>query len=62
MKTKLKSHIQVVQDGKDKVIAEDDVFQIDELVDAYRVVSSTDLEENLNSLVTKNVFLLMLRS
>jgi hypothetical protein len=62
VKTKLKSHIQVVQDGKDKVIAEDDVFQIDELVDAYRVVSSTDLEENLNSLVTKNVFLLMLRS
>ena len=62
MKTKLKSHIQVVQDGKDKVIAKDDVFQIDELVDAYRVVSSTDLEENLNSLVTKNVFLLMLRS
>jgi hypothetical protein len=60
--TKLKSHIQVVQDGKDKVIAKDDVFQIDELVDAYRVVSSTDLEENLNSLVTKNVFLLMLRS
>ena len=56
MKTKLKSHIQVVQDGKDKVIAKDDVFQIDELVDAYRVVSSTDLEENLNSLVTKNVF------
>ena len=56
MKTKLKSHIQVVQDGKDKVIAEDDVFQIDELVDAYRVVSSTDLEQNLNSLVTKNVF------
>jgi len=56
VKTKLKSHIQVVQDGKDKVIAEDDVFQIDELVDAYRVVSSTDLEENLNSLVTKNVF------
>jgi hypothetical protein len=62
VKTKLKSHIQVVQDGKDKVIAKDDVFQIDELVDAYRVVSSTDLEENLNSLVTKNVFLLMLRS
>jgi hypothetical protein len=62
VKTKLRSHIQVVQDSKDKVIAEDDVFQIDELVDAYRVVSSTDLEENLNSLVTKNVFLLMLRS
>ena len=56
MITKLKSHIQVVQDGKDKVIAKDDVFQIDELVDAYRVVSSTDLEQNLNSLVTKNVF------
>jgi hypothetical protein len=56
VKTKLKSHIQVVQDGKDKVIAKDDVFQIDELVDAYRVVSSTDLEQNLNSLVTKNVF------
>jgi hypothetical protein len=32
----------------------DYVFQLDELVDPYRVTSSNDLEENLNFYVTKN--------
>jgi hypothetical protein len=35
----------------------DDVFQIDELVDAYWVTLSTDLEENLNFSVTENIFI-----
>jgi hypothetical protein len=35
----------------------DDVFQIDELVDAYWVALSTDLEENLNFSVTENSFI-----
>jgi hypothetical protein len=35
----------------------DDVFQIDELVDAYWVALSTDLEENLNFSVTENIFI-----
>jgi hypothetical protein len=40
----------------------DDVFQLDELVDPYRVALSTDLEENLNFHVTENtLFMLTLR-
>jgi hypothetical protein len=35
----------------------DDVFQIDELVDAYWVALSTDLEKNLNFSVTENIFI-----
>jgi hypothetical protein len=35
----------------------DDVFQIDELVDAYWIALSTDLEENLNFSVTENIFI-----
>jgi hypothetical protein len=34
----------------------DDIFQLDELVDLYRVVLSNDLEENSNFRVTKNNF------
>jgi hypothetical protein len=35
----------------------DDVFQIDELVDAYRIVPSTNLEENLDFRLTENIFI-----
>jgi len=35
----------------------DDVFQIDELVDAYRVAPSTNLEENLDFRLTENIFI-----
>ena len=56
MKTKPRSHVQVVQNGNSKVIAGDDVYQIDELVDAYRVASFTDLEEKSNFHITKNIF------
>jgi hypothetical protein len=34
----------------------DDVFQLDELVDPYRVASSNDLEENSNFCITDNIF------
>jgi hypothetical protein len=56
VKTKLRGHVQVVQDGNDEVTVEDDVFQLDELVDLYRVAPSTDLEENLNFHVAKSIF------
>jgi hypothetical protein len=56
MKTKLRGRVQVVQDGNDEVTVEDDVFQLDELVDLYRVAPSTDLEENLNFHVAESIF------
>jgi len=46
-----------------KLTVGNDVFQLGELVNLYRVVSSNGLEENLNFRITKNVLLiLMLRS
>jgi hypothetical protein len=56
VKTKLRGRVQVVQDGNDEVTVEDDVFQLDELVDLYRVAPSTDLEENLNFHVAESIF------
>ena len=35
----------------------DDVFQLDKLVDPYRVVLSTDLEENSNFRIVVNTFI-----
>ena len=32
MKTKLRSHVQVIKDGNDKVTERENVFQLDELV------------------------------
>ena len=57
VKMKPRGCVQVVQDSNDKVIAGDDVFRLDELVDVYRVASSTDLEENSNFHVAKNNFI-----
>ena len=57
MKTKPRSHVEVVQDVNNEVITGDDVFQIDELVDVYRVAPSTNLEENLNFHVAENIFI-----
>jgi len=56
MKTKLRGRVHIVQEGNNKVNARDDVFQIDELVYAYRVALSTDLEENSNFHIAKNIF------
>jgi len=54
VKTKLRGHVQVVQDSNDELITGDDVFQLDELVDPYRAALSNDLEENLNFHVVEN--------
>lgn len=56
MKTKPMSHIQVVHDGNEKVTRGEDIFQLDELVDLYWVISSTELEEDLNFLVAENTY------
>jgi len=56
VKTKLKSHVQFVWDGKDKVTAKKDIFRLDELVDPCWVAPSTNLEENLIFHVAKNIF------
>ena len=57
MKNKCRGHVQVVQDGNDKVTTRDNVFQNHELIDTYRVVLSTDLEENSKFYIIKNFFL-----
>ena len=36
---------------------EDDVFQLSQLVDLYRVALSNDLEENSNSCIAENIFI-----
>jgi hypothetical protein len=41
VKTKPRSHVQVVQKGNDEVIMRDDIFQIDKLVGTYRVALFT---------------------
>ena len=40
MKTKHRSRVQVVQDGKDEVATRGNVFNFDKLVDTYRVVEN----------------------
>jgi hypothetical protein len=60
VKTKHRGHVQVVQDGNDKVTMRDNVFQNHELIDTYRVTLSTNLEENLNFYIVENFFCLML--
>ena len=57
VKTKPKGHVEVVQDGNDELIVEDDVFQLGELVNPYRVASSNDLEENFNFCIAENIFI-----
>jgi hypothetical protein len=48
--------VQVVQEGNDEVNVRDDIFQINELVDAYRVASSTNLEKKSNFYIVGNIF------
>jgi hypothetical protein len=48
VKTTPKGRVQVIQEGNDKVNIRDNINQIDELIDAYRVILSNDLEKNLN--------------
>jgi len=54
--TKSRGRVEVVQDRNDELTVGDDVFQLDELVDSYRVASSNDLEENSNFCITDNIF------
>jgi hypothetical protein len=49
--------VQVVQEGNDEENARDDIFQINKLVDAYRVASSTNLEKNSNFYIAGNIFI-----
>jgi hypothetical protein len=48
LKTKPKGRVEVVQDENEDTSVRDEVFQISELVEPYRVAPSIDLEENLN--------------
>jgi hypothetical protein len=54
IKTKLRDCVQVVQDRNDELIIGNDVFQLDELVDPYRVALSNDLKENSIFCVAEN--------
>jgi len=49
-------HSFLVQDGNDELTVGDDVFQLDELVDLYRISSFNDLEETSNFHVVENTF------
>ena len=57
VKTKPRDRVQVVKEDNDELNVVDDVFQIDELVDTYRVAPSTNLEENLDFRLTENIFI-----
>jgi len=57
LKTKPRGRVEVVQDGNDESNIGDDVFQLGELVDPYRVALSIDLEEKSNFNVTGNIFI-----
>ena len=56
MKTKPRGRVQVVQDGNDELIIGDIVFQLDKLVDPYRVAPYNDLEENSIFRIIENTF------
>jgi hypothetical protein len=48
--------VEVVQDENNESNMKDDVFQVSELVDPFRVASSIDLEENSNFHIFDNIF------
>ena len=48
LKTKPMSRVEVVQDENEDTSVRDEVFQVSELVEPYRVALSIDLEENSN--------------
>jgi hypothetical protein len=48
LKTKSKGHVELVQDENKDTSVWDEVFQVSELVEPYRVAPSIDLEENSN--------------
>jgi len=48
LKTKSRSRVEVVQDENEDTSVRDEIFQVSELVELYRVAPSIDLEENSN--------------
>ena len=48
LKTKPRGHVKLVQDKNEDTSVRDEVFQVSELVEPYRVAPSIDLEENSN--------------
>ena len=48
IKTKPRGHVKVVQDENEGTSVRDEVFQVNELVEPYRVAPLIDLEENSN--------------
>jgi hypothetical protein len=48
LKTKPRGHVELVQDENEDTSVRDEVFQVRELVEPYRVALSIDLEENSN--------------
>jgi len=56
LKNKPRGHFEVVQDENDDSTMRDDVFQVSELVEPYRVAPSIDLEENSNFHIFNNIF------
>jgi len=59
LKTKLRGHVNVVQDENDDSNVGDNVFQVSELVEPYRVVSSIDIKENSNFYLFDNILLML---
>jgi hypothetical protein len=56
LKTKPTGRVEVVQDENNESNMKDDVFQVSELVDPFRVAPSIDLEENSNFHIFDNIF------
>jgi len=48
LKTKPQGRVEVVQDENEDTSVRDEVFQVSELVEPYRVAPSIELEENSN--------------
>jgi len=51
LKTKPRGRVEVVQDENEDTSVRDEVFQVSEVVEPYRVAPSIELEENSNFLV-----------
>jgi len=59
LETKLRGHVELVQDENEDTSMRDEVFQVSELVEPYRVAPSIDLEENSNFRVLMIVLLIL---
>jgi hypothetical protein len=48
LKTKPRGRVEVVQDENEDISVRDEVFQVSEMIEPYRVAPSIELEENSN--------------